>query len=339
MIGHDAGTAPTVPPGTEQWHNGFRFKAEFVSPAISTNGIMWRMYNKDGSAGGMVVFPAGVYDNSLTDHETYVYGASEILRGRVRASAIRGTTIKDSSITDSNVMGSNVTGASKVRRATVESSILEGANVRDSIVRHDVLVKNSDIFDSNVARSYVTGGSSVLRSTIEGSMLDRAHVRDSTIRNVALQNVSLANANIASLHHIIRVDNVCSEYLTALLYRTHTEQGYRFDLGCWEGTLEQFSDMIEGEDWPSADELARKAHRPELLALHDMFTARVETWRRTDFGRNSLVYGQCACGEDRPHHHLPEDGTDMRLCDSKPGRQALCCELGPCMSKKSRADL
>jgi hypothetical protein len=51
-------------------------------------------------------------------------------------------------------------------------------------------------------------------------------------------------------------------------------------LGCWDGTLYDFREMIAGDNWPShGDEAYRNRYRGKLLAVADLCQAELDAWR------------------------------------------------------------
>lgn len=68
----------------------------------------------------------------------------------------------------------------------------------------------------------------------------------------------------------------------SLLYRTRT--GHTLEVstwaGCWEGTVEEFKELITAGAWLDEEPETLDAYLPELLAFINLCQARIDTWAK-----------------------------------------------------------
>ena len=83
-------------------------------------------------------------------------------------------------------------------------------------------------------------------------------------------------ADVSHPDHVLSAQVVASSSFKANLCRTI--DGHRLQVGCWDGTVEEFRMMIESDEWVEADDAAIKRRRPEMLAFASMCEARIATW-------------------------------------------------------------
>lgn len=86
------------------------------------------------------------------------------------------------------------------------------------------------------------------------------------------------NAIVQTEEDILQAYVTTSETFSATLHRT--EDGHRLKVGCWAGTVGEFRDMIESDEWIEASPEQVELRRPELLAFVAMCEARIATWER-----------------------------------------------------------
>lgn len=83
-------------------------------------------------------------------------------------------------------------------------------------------------------------------------------------------------ADVSRPDHVLSAQVVASSRFRANLCRTVC--GHRLQVGCWDGTVEEFRMMIESDEWVEADAATIERRRPEMLAFASMCEARISTW-------------------------------------------------------------
>lgn len=84
------------------------------------------------------------------------------------------------------------------------------------------------------------------------------------------------NAEVLGRGHVLTATVYGSNPHRATLYRTSTAP--TLHVGCWQGSISEFREMIESDQWVDATPEQIRLRRPEMLAFAQMCEARAATW-------------------------------------------------------------
>lgn len=193
---------------------------------------------------GWVSGSAKVYDNAQVYGEAFVSDNAE---------AFGHCAIKDKAHLSGN--------AQAYDSATLAgyASVMGNAQVYDqAILVGDSLVKGDSIIRGRTFISY--------RTTISG---------DSVIDfNGTIHGISVKNALIHTQLDFLSGKITTNTTLSYVLF--YTESGWQIRMGCWEGTFDEFINLIKKPKWVESDELTVLEARDELEALIELFKARIK---------------------------------------------------------------
>ena len=193
---------------------------------------------------GWVSGSAKVYDGAMVYGEALVFDNAEAF-GR--------SVIKDMARLSGN--------AQAYDSATIVgyASVTGNAQVYDqAVILGDSLVRDNSIIRGRTLISH--------RSTIDG---------DSVIDfNGTIHGISVKNALIHTQLDFLSGKITTNTTLSYVLF--YTESGWQIKMGCWEGTLDEFINLIKKPKWVESDELTVLEARDEMEALIELFKARIK---------------------------------------------------------------
>lgn len=209
-----------------------------------------------GSIGGWIENKSNLMQNGWVGGSAKVYDNAQVYGEALvsnNAEAFGHSIIKDSAFLSDNAQ---VYGLATLAGY---ASVIGNAQAHDqAVVLGDSVVKGDSIIRGRTFISY--------RSTIAG---------DSVIDfNGTLQGITVKNALIHSQLDFLSGKINTSSNLSYVLF--YTESGWQIKMGCWEGTLDEFINLIKKPKWVESDELAVLEARDELEALIELFKARIK---------------------------------------------------------------
>ena len=167
----------------------------------------------------------------------------------------------------------------------------------NQLVAPDADLRGADLRDANLT------GADLRDADLRGADLRRAYLRDANLRGANLRGADLTGANLtwanlrganltwaASAARIIHLAGLPSGETIFM----PTPTGWYLTVGCWEGELEDFKNLIASDEgWPAARGAEVTRRRPSLQALAALCEAHVglyptvidelaEKWRETD---------------------------------------------------------
>lgn len=176
-----------------------------------------------------------------------------------------------------------------------EAFVLDNAEASGRCIIKDTayLAENAQAYDYALlaGNAYVKGtaqvydyasvvGDSVIKdnSIIRGKTLIRyysviAGDSDIDFRGV-IHGIKMKNALIHTELDFLPGKITTSSTLDYVLF--YTESGWQIKMGCWEGTLDEFIDLIKKPKWVESDELDVLEARDEMEALIELFKARIK---------------------------------------------------------------
>lgn len=143
------------------------------------------------------------------------------------------------------------------------------------IIGRRALVEWSHITDDVV----VSGGASVYNvnafgNAIFGEGCTVSHIGDGELY-VSSRVPGRASINLSE--HILTVETMTTLDMTATLYRA-TDGSPRVEMGCLDSTLSELEELFMRDKWVETGGVDCDRLRPEMLAMVEMFKARVERW-------------------------------------------------------------
>ena len=171
-----------------------------------------------------------------------------------------GADLTDANLRNANLRGADLRGAD-LRNANLRNANLRGADLRDANLR-----------DANL------GG---------------ADLTDADMTGANLRNANLRGANLTWAASAARIIHLAGLPSGETIFMP-TPTGWYLTVGCWEGELEDFKNLIASDEgWPAARGAEVTRRRPSLQAVAALCEAHVglyptvidelaEKWRETD---------------------------------------------------------
>ena len=168
---------------------------------------------------------------------------------------------------------------------------LRNANLRNANLRGADL-RNADLTDANLWNANLRGAD-LRNANLTGANLGGADLTDADMTGANLRNANLRGANLTWAASAARILHLAGLPSGETIFMP-TPGSWYLTVGCWEGNLEDFKNLIASDEgWPEARgaEVARR--RPSLQAVAALCEAHVglhpniidelaNEWRETD---------------------------------------------------------
>ncbi len=152
--------------------------------------------------------------------------------------------LRGADIRDADLRGADLTGIN-LRWADLRGADLYGADIRDADLR-GINLPGADLRDAD---------------------LRGADIRDSDLRGINLTGINLRGANLRWAARAARIIHI-AELPSGEIIFMPTPGGWHLTVGCWEGNLEDFKNLIASDEgWPEARGAEVKRRRPSLQAV------------------------------------------------------------------------
>ena len=176
-------------------------------------------------------------------------------------------------------------------RPVAPGANLRNANLRDANLRGADL-RGADLRNANLRNANLRGAD-LRNANLRNANLGGADLTDADMTGANLRNANLRGANLtwaASAARILHLDGLPSGETIFM----PTPTGWYLTVGCWEGELEDFKNLIASDEgWPAARGAEVTRRRPSLQAVAALCEAHVglyptvidelaEKWRETD---------------------------------------------------------
>ena len=166
-----------------------------------------------------------------------------------------------------------------LRDADLTGADLYGADLRGANLR-DADLTGADLYGADLSWADLTG-INLRGANLYGADLRGADLRGADLRGADLYGADLRGANLswADLYGAARAAQIL--YLAGLpsgeTVFMPTPTGWYLTVGCWEGNLEDFKNLIASEEgWPEARGVEVTRRRPSLQAVAALCEAHVD---------------------------------------------------------------
>lgn len=170
----------------------------------------------------------------------------------------------------------NFTGAI-LRYANLTNAHLDGA-VLESALLSNADLSGADLTEANLHRATameVNFSHAILtEANLSGAWLSGSNLKHARLVKVNFLGTDLRQVILSAygwVGGILEVTGI-HEYQAQFI---PTPSGWVLKVGCWQGTVGEFREMIAGEDWPATPPERQAAKRPALEALAAMCEAHV----------------------------------------------------------------
>ena len=176
-------------------------------------------------------------------------------------------------------------------RPVAPDANLRGADLRDANLRGADL-RGADLTDANLRNANLRGAD-LRNANLRGANLGGADLTDADMTGANLRGANLRGANLiwaaraAQILHLVGLPSGETIFMP-------TPTDWYLTVGCWEGSLEDFKNLIASDEgWPAARGAEVTRRRPSLQAVAALCEAHVglypniidelaNKWRETD---------------------------------------------------------
>lgn len=169
---------------------------------------------------------------------------------------------------------------------TAINSILHDASICAGVVKHSIMHGSSVVYDGAVVEDCFLHGRTVVHcgatlynvEATGGARFGSGCVVEycgDGILDIS-QHIP-ADAHINYAEHLLSVSTLTATQIVATLYRAKGGAAM-VQMGCWNGTIKELEGLFMRDSWIETQGEDCERLRPEMLAMVEMFKARVERW-------------------------------------------------------------
>ena len=176
-------------------------------------------------------------------------------------------------------------------RPVAPDADLRGADLRDANLRGADL-RGADLCGANLRNANLRGAD-LRNANLRGANLGGADLTDADLCGANLRNANLRGANLTWAARAAQILHLAGLPSGETIFMP-TPTGWYLTVGCWEGELEDFKNLIASDEgWPAARGAEVTRRRPSLQAVAALCEAHVGLypniidelaiyWRETD---------------------------------------------------------
>ena len=158
-------------------------------------------------------------------------------------------------------------------RPVAPGADLRNANLRDANLRGADL-RGADLRDANLRNANLRGAD-LRNANLRDANLGGADLTDADMTGANLRNANLRGANLTWAASAARIIHLAGLPSGETIFMP-TPTGWYLTVGCWEGELEDFKNLIASDEgWPAARGAEVTRRRPSLQAVAALCEAHV----------------------------------------------------------------